>query len=158
MLLLIKLRLFVWFRSLLSLLALILLAYYGITPYWYIFLIPVLIIPVILLTFGLGLFLSILNGIARDTGNLVSIFITFFLFLTPVLYKKPDTGILSVMSDYNPMYYLITFPRELILNGSSVEFQGFLISTIISLLVFLLCLFFFHLAEARVTERIWNVR
>ena len=136
------------------LLTISLLFYFGITPHWSIVLLPFLIIPVLLLTFGIGLLLSILNGIARDTANLVSVFMTFFLFLTPVLYKKPDTGFLSVISEYNPIYYLITFPRELILQGKSTELYGFLISTLISIFIFLLCLFFFHLAETRVTERI----
>ncbi len=132
----------------------ILLFYYGITPSWYIFLIPLFLVPVILITIGLGLLLSILNGIARDTGNLISVFLTFFLFLTPVLYKKPAAGFLQSFSEYNPVYYLINVPRDLILFGTTSEITGYCLSSIFSIFVFFLFLFFFHLAETRVTERI----
>ncbi len=132
----------------------VLFLYYGITPSLYIVLIPILLIPVILITIGLGLFFSILNGIARDIGNLLSVLLTFFLFLTPILYIKPETGFLRAFSEYNPIYYLISVPRDLILFGSSSEIVGYYYSSILSLFVFIIFLFFFHLAETRVTERI----
>ena len=49
------------------------------TPKLTILLIPLFLIPIILLTLGLGFILSILNGIVRDVGNALSFFITFLL-------------------------------------------------------------------------------
>ena len=128
--------------------------YYGYTPTLYVFLLPVLILPVILLTAGLGFVLSILNGIMRDIGNAISVLLTFFMFLTPVLYAKPNTGILAAISFYNPLYYLVSFPRELILAGSAAELTGYLVASGFSLLILVTCIFIFHLTETRVTERI----
>lgn len=135
-------------------LAVILFISYGRPPNAAIFLTPLLVLPILLLTLGCGLILSILNGIMRDIGNIISIFMTFFMFLTPVLYPKPETGILAQITKYNPLFYLVSVPRDIILTGHSSEWPGFRVSIIISFLVFLGCLYIFHLTETRVTERI----
>jgi lipopolysaccharide transport system permease protein len=132
----------------------ILFIYYRVTPNIAIVLIPIMIIPMMLLTLGLGFILSLLNGIVRDIGNMLSILMTFLMFLTPVLYAKPKTGLLALITYYNPLYYLVSSPRELVLMGTISEWQGFLISTIVSIVVFVACLLVFHLTETRVAERI----
>ncbi|MGB7533069.1 MAG: ABC transporter permease [Halobacteriota archaeon] len=132
----------------------ILFIYYGIAPSIAILLIPLTIIPIMLLTLGLGFILSLLNGIVRDIGNILSVLMTFLLFLTPVLYAKPTTGILATVTNYNPLYYLVSVPRDLVLMGTISEWQGFLIASIMSVIVFLVCVVVFHLTETRVAERI----
>ncbi|MGA1840022.1 MAG: ABC transporter permease [bacterium] len=128
--------------------------FYGIKPNIRILLVPLLIIPVMLLTFGIGFILSLINGVMRDVGNALSTLITFLMFITPVLYSKPTTGILAKMTNYNLLHYLISTPRDLILTGKAPEWKGFSISCIISCIVFVLCLVTFHLTETRVAERI----
>ncbi len=132
----------------------ILFACYRITPSIAILLIPIVIIPIMLLTLGLGFILSLLNGVFRDIGNILSVLVTFLMFLTPVLYTKPTTGILVPITKYNPLYYLISAPRDLVLMGTISEGKGFLISSILSLVIFVVCLVVFHLTETRVAERI----
>jgi len=132
----------------------ILFAYYWIAPSIAILLIPIVVIPIMLLTLGLGFILSLLNGIVRDIGNILSVLMTFLLFLTPVLYAKPTTGILATVTNYNPLYYLVLAPRELVLMGTITEWKGFLIASILSVIVFMVCVVVFHLTETRVAERI----
>ena len=128
--------------------------FYRMSPTIHILFLPFLVLPVLLFTFGIGFILSLLNGIVRDVGNALSTLITFLMFLTPVLYAKPATGLLASLTKYNPLYYLISAPRDLVLLGESTEWRGFLIASLISLIVFILCLMTFHLTETRVTERI----
>jgi len=132
----------------------VLLFYYRFVPSAGILLLPLLIIPIILLTLGLGFMSSLLNGILRDIGNVLSVCMTFLLFLTPILYAKPTTGILAVVATYNPLYYLVSVPRDLVLTGVSSEWKGFALSSAFAATVFLVCLVLFHLTEARVTERV----
>lgn len=134
--------------------AIILLIIYGVTPHISIFLIPILILPIILLSLGLSFILSLLNGVMRDIGNLLSVLVTFLMFLTPVLYKRPTTGVLADITLLNPLYYLISVPRQGILTGTFLEINGFLISGIISIVIFMVFLIVFHLTETRVVERI----
>jgi lipopolysaccharide transport system permease protein len=132
----------------------ILFVYYGIKPNVVILLIPITMIPMMLLTLGLGFILSILNGIMRDIGKIIAVLMTFLMFLTPVLYAKPTTGILATVTKYNLLYYLVSVPRELVLNGTISEWKGFLIASIASFIIFIICLIVFHLTETRVAERI----
>ena len=127
---------------------------YGIVPSAAILLIPIIIIPILLLTLGLGFILSVVNGVVRDIGNILGVLLTFLMFLTPVLYARPTIGILARASNYNPLYYLVSVPRDLVLTGTSSELNGFFITGIISIIIFMVCLIIFHLTETRVAERI----
>ncbi|MBD3308785.1 hypothetical protein GF339_20430 [candidate division KSB3 bacterium] len=127
---------------------------YQVFPTWHIVLLPLLLVPIIVLTLGLGFILSLLNGIVRDIGTALSTLITFLMFLTPILYARPTTGLLGTVTTYNPMYYLIAVPRDIILSGTTQHVGGFLLATIFACLLFLICLLAFHLTETRVAERI----
>jgi len=127
---------------------------YGKTPSISGLLVPVFIIPLILFTIGLGFFTALLNAVIRDIGNIISILLTFMLFFTPVLYAKPRFGVLATITKHNPLYYLVSTPRDLALKGLVLEWKGFLIVCFISILLFIGCLFVFHLTETRVAERI----
>jgi lipopolysaccharide transport system permease protein len=127
---------------------------YGITPSPAILLLPIIIIPILLLTVGLGFIASLVNGVVRDIGNILGLLLTFLMFLTPVLYAKPKIGILASASKYNPLYYLVSAPRNLVLTGSNSELSGFFITSVIAIIIFITCLIIFHLTETRVAERI----
>ncbi len=135
-------------------LVIILFLFYGIAPSIAIALVPLIIIPLLLLTLGLGLILSILNGVVRDVGNVLGLLMTFLMFLTPILYAKPRMGILTNITKYNPLYYLISGSRDLVLTGAVSEPSGFLISVVASPAIFAVCLLVFHLTETRITERV----
>ena len=123
-------------------------------PRLWILALPILILPLLLLMLGLGLVFALLNGIMRDIGNILSILMTFMLFLTPILYPPPTRGGIAKITRFNPLHYLISLPRDLILTGKSALWPGFGCSALFSLLLFFLCLIVFHLAETRVAERV----
>ncbi len=132
----------------------LLFVYYGMMPSLAFLFIPIVIIPMLLLTIGLGFILSLVNGVVRDIGNILGVLLTFLMFLTPVLYAKPRVGILALFSNYNPLYYLVSAPRDLVLTGASSELNGFFVTSIISIIIFIACLIIFHITETRVAERI----
>ena len=132
----------------------ILFACYQIAPSVAILWVPIIIIPIMLLALGLGFILSLLNGVMRDIGNMLSVLMIFLMFLTPVLYAKPTTGMLARITEYNPLYDLVTTPRDLVLMGKVPELKGFLISSVMSVIIVLACLIAFHLTETRITERV----
>jgi len=135
-------------------LVMILLGIYGIIPSKMFFLLPFLIIPVILFSFAMGLILSLLNAVLRDIGNILSVLVTFLMFLTPIFYSKPNNGILSIITRYNPLYYLISIPRDILVTGTFVHIKGFFICSLISFVFFVLCIITFHITEVRIAERV----
>ncbi|MFC2051137.1 ABC transporter permease [Chloroflexota bacterium] len=132
----------------------ILFAVYQIIPPLTMLLVPLAMIPLLALTLGLGFILSLINAVLRDAGNMISVVILFLLFLTPVLYAKPTSGIAAVASRYNPLYYLVSVPRDLLVFGGTVEWQGYMYSTLFAFVVLFACWMAFHLTTTRITERI----
>lgn len=142
--------------SFLILMALItaLFIYYLFTPHWGILLLPVFIVPLILLALGLGFVLAIFNSIVRDVGTAMTMMLSFFMFLTPVLYARPTGGLLGALTKYNPLYYLVAVPRDFMLTGVFSHWLGYAVSLAIALVAFFAGLIVFHQTETRITERI----
>jgi lipopolysaccharide transport system permease protein len=136
------------------LLVTILFGFYRITPSLGTLFVPLTIIPIILFTLGFGFILSLLNSFLKDIGNMLSILMTFLMFLTPVLYTRPTTGVFALITGYNPLYYLISVPRDLVLSGSSTLLKGYFIVSALSIVILILFLVAFHLTETRIAERI----
>ncbi len=132
----------------------VLCVYYGVTPHSAIFWLPVIIVPLLLFTLGLGFILSLVNGVMRDVSSILPMFLTFLMFLTPVLYPKPHHGVLAEFARYNPMYCFITAARDLAFQGRLSDPVGLAVVSGIVTLVFVICLTVFHLTETRITERV----
>ncbi len=123
---------------------------------------PVTLVPMALFTLGLSFYLALLNGIARDIGTMLGMVVTFLMLLTPVLYDRPVLGpdapqlarLLDTITQYNPLYYLVQGPRDLVLLGHMSTPMGFAISSAVAIGVFAVALVGFHLTETRIAERI----
>ena len=129
-------------------------AIYKVIPSWMTLLLPLALIPLVLLTLGLGFLLALLNVLARDMGNIVTLMTTFLLFLTPVLYPAPSTGLFATLSIYNPLSALVAGARDLVIFGYIREPLQFLAVSLISLVIFLISWRIFHIVETRMAERV----
>lgn len=132
----------------------LLFVYYGITPHAVCLMVPLLLVPLVLLTLGLGFIFSLLNGIMRDVGSALSVVVTFLLFITPILYENPSGGALAELTQFNPLFYLVTVPRDILLVGAVTQWQEYWIATLFSTFIFIVGLVIFHLTEKRIAERI----
>lgn len=135
-------------------LVVIVMALYRIRPNVMALTFPLMLVPIFIFTISFGFIFSLLSAIMRDISNMLSIFMTFLMFLTPVLYSRPLTGILASTTQYNPLYYLISVPRDIILFGSSSLMNGYLIVGALSIVAFIVFIAAFHLTETRIAERV----
>jgi lipopolysaccharide transport system permease protein len=113
---------------------------------------PLAVIPLIILTTGLSLILSLVNGVLRDTANAVGLLSMFLMFLTPVLY--PISLQKAYLLRLNPLVALINTPRDLIVYGRIQEPISFIIATIVAVMLFLIAWRIFHLVETKIPERL----
>jgi len=125
---------------------------YKFVPSWGILLLPFSLLPILILTLGLSLILSLINGILRDTANVVALLSTFLMFLTPVFYPLREQPFSFV--HFNPLAPLINAPRDLIAYGYIKEPTAFYIASAFSIIVFLISWRIFHLVETKIPERI----
>ncbi len=132
----------------------IVLLIFHVVPSWKIILFPILILPMLFLGAGLGLFVSVLSVAATETKRIVDLIINNLIFITPVIYSQNvSSGILATIIRLNPLTYLVAAVRDTIIYGQLNNFDMFLWSSLLSLLVFLISLRFFFVSEEKVVER-----
>jgi len=126
---------------------------YRIVPSWASIFLPLVLIPLLLLTLGLGFLFAILNVVVRDIANILTLMTTFLLFLTPVLYPLPAGIFFALLNICNPLSALITAGRDLVIFGCIKEPLQFSLASLVSLLIFLISWRIFYLVESRMPER-----
>jgi ABC-type polysaccharide/polyol phosphate export permease len=86
--------------------------------HWTILLLPLVMVPQVLLTLGLGFMASIMGAFVPDIKEIISVLLRALLFAVPILYPVymvPDKY--RVLIDLNPLTYLVEAYRDLILEG-----------------------------------------
>jgi len=126
----------------------------SIRPGLTVLMVPLLLVPLVFLSLGLAFILSIFNVMVRDIAQALSLLLMFLMFLTPVLYATPTAGILATITNYNPLYYLLAAPRDLIFAGTMFHWVRTVLSAVFCFVIFVIGIMVFHLSESRVGERV----
>lgn len=127
----------------------------GFIPKPTIFLVPFILLPLLLMVTGLGFYVSIFNGIMRDISSLIGILMSIGMFATPVIYPPPVSWPLSFWVNYvNPVSAFVTASRDIVTTGHLTDPLSYVVSTIISVLLFFTGWRVFHLIEPKIAERI----
>lgn len=129
-------------------------ACYGIAPHWAAVFFPLLLLPLLLLTLGLGFLLSLLNVLVRDIAHIVTLGTTFLLFLTPVLYPAGKEGLFASVTAFNPLAALVAGPRDMVLSGRMADPLHYAWASGFCVLLFLVSWRLFHMVEPRMAERV----
>ncbi|MDI6733703.1 MAG: ABC transporter permease, partial [Planctomycetota bacterium] len=115
-------------------------------PHWQTIFLPLVILPLVLLTIGLGFVLSLASGVMRDIPNVVVLATSFLMFICPVFYPVPKGGIFADLSQWNPLAHLMNASRDIVFKGYLSNPEGFIWSTILAVLVFLVGWKVFYIA------------
>lgn len=118
---------------------------------WSLMTLPLLMVLQGIFTIGLGYILATLNLILRDTYHLVGVFLTVWMFGTPIFYpaalvKKEGFGILL---DLNPMYWLIDSYRDVLIYGAWPRLEFLIPFAIVAVATFGLGAVFFRSQKDR---------
>lgn len=96
-------------------------------------------IPLIILSIGVGLLFSALSVYLKDIGNFVSVFVTILMYVSPVFFplaSVPES--FRKVCEINPMTYIIENFRNVVFYGTSLDWKFFGISCIASVVIYLL--------------------
>ena len=129
---------------------------FGFKPSFWFAAYPLLVLPMLMVGAAIGTILSVIGQIAKDLLPLVLQFLTFVMYLTPVVYEqqKDASGVLQRIVQLNPLNSLVNFPRKLITEGNAVGFDSYLLSTAIAFGILILAIQVFYLLESLVAERL----
>jgi lipopolysaccharide transport system permease protein len=103
--------------------------------------IPVFLFPLVFLTIGLSWILSCVGVIIRDTEQVVNIFLTLLLFLTPVFFSR---GMVESVGESYPIlaYILFLNPLYTIVEGLRTAFIGTGLGVNAALIIYMYCFSF----------------
>jgi len=100
----------------------------GIAPQWTVILFWIPMIYALIFSFGLSLVLATLNVFFRDTGHLYGVFVTAWMYLTPIIYPVEilPAWMLNIVK-LNPMYYYVDYFRQVMIYGAVPDLRQNLI-------------------------------
>ena len=145
----------VWFSfSIKVILIIVVFIYFKIHVEWTVIFAPLALSVLILLGILIGLFLSPFSLLYKDISYGLSIFINFFLFVTPVIFPKPTTGLFATIVNFNPVTHLLETIRNLTLGAEGFDFSAFYITSGITLALLFVAWLTFRLAMPFAIERV----
>lgn len=108
------------------------------------------LIYVLMFSVGVGMLLSATNVFFRDIGHLYSVWITAWMYLTPILYPKeliPDS--IRWFTTANPMYYYVDYFRSVMMYNTIPDFKTNVLCAAFSVAFLIIGLIVFKLTQDR---------
>lgn len=117
---------------------------YRVVPGWNVLLLPVVIVPALLLSLGIGIFTAALNVKYRDVKYILPFLLQVFFFISPVFYSVSMMSSKSAaLWQLNPLTGILENFRALSF-GMPLNYNSLGISVIVALLIFLAAVYVFH--------------
>nr|WKN36990.1 ABC transporter permease [Tunicatimonas sp. TK19036] len=108
----------------------------------------------ILLGSTIGLLLTPLAMLYHDIQKGVAIVLQFAIYLTPVIYPQPDSGMVAELMKFNPVAPLLTTTRNFLLGVPVIDLTTFCWISGISMILFILGILIYRLVMPIIIERI----
>jgi len=92
---------------------------------WTAVFIPLVLLPLVILSFGAAWFLASLGVYLRDVAQTIGLFTTVLMFLSPVFY--PVTSVSAALRPWlmaNPLTFIIEQARDVMIWGRLPDFMG----------------------------------
>jgi lipopolysaccharide transport system permease protein len=131
-----------------------LMLWYQFIPDWRFFTLPLFLILALLSSFGVGLWFASLNVKYRDFRYIVPFVVQFGLYISPVGFSSSVIpGGWRLLYSLNPMVGVIDGFRWAILGGNvQIYWPGFVLSCVLSLLIFSLAVVYFRNTERKIAD------
>lgn len=134
----------------------IVMTFYRFAPSWKIVFMPLFLLLSIIFTLGIGLLFSALNVKYRDFRYIVPFIVTFGTYISPVGFSSdivPER--FRMIYSINPMVGVIDgFRWSIMGKGVSLYIPGFIISIALTIVIFILGIFYFRKTEKTFADRI----
>ena len=132
-----------------------LMIFYSEYPSWTLVWVPAIFAMQLLFTVGISLPLAALNLFFHDVRYLVGVILMIWFYITPIIYPLdivPERY--KMLFELNPLSRVVNAYRRVLLDGTSLGMESFLVGMGAALLVFLLGYYLFKRMEAGFADRI----
>jgi lipopolysaccharide transport system permease protein len=127
--------------------------FYGVGFHWSLLLFPLAILGAILFGTTIGLFLTPMGMLYKDIGKLVSFGLKFVMYVTPVVYAIPKSGIMKTVMEWNPLTPIILTARDFAVGMPPAYLTYFLIVIASCIPLFFIALVFYRISIPILVER-----
>jgi len=134
-------------------LVVIALFFFGIEMTWSLIYLPIGILSLILTGTAIGLLVTPVGVLYTDVSKMLPLAFQFLMYVSPVVFAMPSSGIAAIVFKLNPLSYLITTTRSWIAGSEVVFLEQFIIVNGIFFGLFILSTLIYKLAMPILVER-----
>jgi len=116
-----------------------------------VYFIPILILTIITFV-SLGIIISPIGVLYNDIGKALPLFMQVLMYITPVVYIVPQSGIMKFFMNINPLSYVILNLRNSI-TGGSIDILFIVILTLVAMFITVIAMIVYRVAMPIITER-----
>jgi len=131
-------------------------AWFKIVPPATVVFFPLGVLALIIVGFMIGVLLTPLGLLYNDISQTIPIAAMFLMFLTPVLYPPPTSGLAGAITKWNPLTPLVMATRDWLTVGKATDLFNFSIVSISTCILLFLGWVIYRLALPHVISRIGN--
>jgi lipopolysaccharide transport system permease protein len=144
----------VLFNAAIKILILIpILLYFGVFPDWKIIFLPLVMFSFVVVGFSIGLFLTPIGTLYSDIGRAIPMVTQVLMFLSPVVFMMPESGITATIFKWNFTTPLLMTARDVLSGGDLQWFLYFSIVTLAALFVLFFAWIVFRITMPVLIER-----
>lgn len=114
---------------------------------------PVLVLITLINAIGIGLFFGVINIFIRDVGQIMTIILHFWFWLTPIVYSigmLPDSY--QFIFSYNPLYGLVNGYQSILAFNTAPNLQLLIYPSIVGIVLFLIAIFVFNRSNYEMSD------
>lgn len=127
---------------------------YRITLSWWILAFPLVAFPLFLFATAFGLVVAMISIVAVDVERVINMGMGFLMYLTPVIYASSGKpALVQSINRWNPLTHLVCSCRDIVVYGRLYDTNGYLWSSAVAFVLFLIAWRMFYVGEQKLIER-----
>ena len=127
---------------------------FGVGFHWSLLLLPLVLVMAVVFGTSLGLLITPIGLLYSDVSRLISMGLSLFMYVTPVVYGIPKTGIMKTIMTYNPFTPFILTIRDVAVGGSPEFLNYFIGLTGLGIVLFFIGLVIYRVSIPVIVERL----
>jgi lipopolysaccharide transport system permease protein len=127
---------------------------FGVGFHWSQLFFPFVLLAAILVSTAFGLFITPIGLLYTDVSRLVTMGLSMIMYVTPVMYSMPDSGLVRTVMTINPLTPLVTTLRAVTVGDTPEFLSYFLILTGGSFILLLFSLVVYRISIPVIVERL----
>jgi lipopolysaccharide transport system permease protein len=122
--------------------------------HWSLLWFPLVLLASIMVGTAIGLLITPIGLLYTDVSRLITMLLSLVMYVTPVVYSMPQSGIMNTMMSYNPFTPLVTTIRAVVV-GQPPEFLNYFLGlTGFGALLFIISLVIYRVSIPVIVERL----